>query len=168
MDSVIGRLMASHSLTPNFATRGPGSCNASMAVLTGTSPASPARNTEGHHRDISAIRASDAIFRTMTFQSGHAHELLRNKGTKMPLELGQVATVARVLELGEGQIWRRDEKRFRGRQRYVRIQFVCIGGQRVQVQGCRRDGSIPAGSKSTEVAANRFGRRGGFLRAAAP
>ena len=82
----------------------------------------------------------------------------------MPLELDQVATLARALELAEGQVWRRDEKRFRGRQRYVRIQFVCLGGKRVRVQACKRDGTIPAGSKSTEVAADRFGRRGGFLR----
>lgn len=67
-------------------------------------------------------------------------------------------------ELGDGQIWRRDEKRFRGRQRYVRIQFVCRGGTRVRIQGCKRDGTIPAGSKSTEVDASRFGRRGGFVR----
>jgi hypothetical protein len=45
----------------------------------------------------------------------------------------------------------------------VRIQFVCIGGKRVRVQACKRDGTSPAGSKSTEVDANRFGRRGGFL-----
>jgi hypothetical protein len=81
----------------------------------------------------------------------------------MPLELDQVAALARALELSEGQIWRRDERRFRGRQRYVRIQFVCIGGKRVRVQACKRDGTVPAGSRSTEVAANRFGRRGGFL-----
>jgi hypothetical protein len=79
------------------------------------------------------------------------------------LTLNQVATLARALELGEGQIWRRDERRFRGRQRYVRIQFVCIGGERVRVQACKRDGTVPAGSRSTEVAVTRFGRRGGFL-----
>ena len=81
----------------------------------------------------------------------------------MPLKLNQVAILARALELREGGVWRRDEKRFRGRQRYVRIQFVCRGGERVRVQGCKRDGTVAAGSRSTEVAANRFGRRGGFL-----
>lgn len=81
----------------------------------------------------------------------------------MPLELDQVATLARALEISEGQVWRRDEKRFRGRQRYVRVQFVCWGGERVRVQGCKRDGTIPPKSRSTEVDASRFGKRGGFL-----
>jgi len=73
---------------------------------------------------------------------------------------------ARAIELKmfAGSVWRRDEKRFRGRQRYIRIEFVCHGGERVRVHGCKKDGTMPAGSRSTEVAADRFGRRGGFLK----
>lgn len=82
----------------------------------------------------------------------------------MSLEINQVATLAHALEISEGQIWRRDERRFRGRRRFVRVQFLCLGGKRVRVQRCKLDGTIPAGSKSTEVSADRFGRRGGFLR----
>lgn len=81
----------------------------------------------------------------------------------MSLQLDQVATLARALEIRDGSVWRRDERRFRGRQRYVRVQFVCIGGKRVRVQSCKRDGTIPAGSRSTEVDASRFNRRSGFL-----
>jgi hypothetical protein len=81
----------------------------------------------------------------------------------MSLHAEQVAVLARALEIPSGSVWRRDEKRFRGRQRYIRVEFVCLGGKRVRIQGCKRDGTIPAGSRSTEVAAERFGRRGGFL-----
>lgn len=82
----------------------------------------------------------------------------------MALELDQVATLARALEISEGQVWRRDEKRFRGRRRYIRVQFICIGGKRVRVQACKIDGALTEGSKSTEVDASHFNRRGGFIR----
>lgn len=81
----------------------------------------------------------------------------------MPLELDQVTTLARALEIRDGQVWRRDEKRFRGRRRYVRVEFICRGGRRVRVQGCKIDGTAPKGAKSTEVDTSRFNRRGGFL-----
>lgn len=81
----------------------------------------------------------------------------------MALQLGQVATLARALEVPAGSVWRRDEKRFRGRQRYILVEFVCLGGKRVRIHGCKKDGTVPAGSRSTEVSADRFGRRGGFL-----
>lgn len=81
----------------------------------------------------------------------------------MSLQFDQATARAIDLKMFAGSVWRRDEKRFRGRQRYARIEFVCLGGKRVRIQGCKKDGTIPAGSRSTEVDADRFNRRGGFL-----
>ena len=65
-----------------------------------------------------------------------------------------------TLALSEGQVWKEDDKRF---TRYIRIQFVCVGGRRVRIQRCLPDGTVPKGARSTEASADRFGRSGGYL-----
>lgn len=59
----------------------------------------------------------------------------------------------------EGQIWKEDDKRF---DRYVRVEFVCVGGERVRIKRCHRDGTFWKAGRSTEASAARFGKRGGY------
>lgn len=58
------------------------------------------------------------------------------------------------MHLLPGQIWKDTDPRV---DRYVIIQFVCVGGERVRVNSCDKNGDRHKGDRSSEAAVARFG-----------
>lgn len=58
------------------------------------------------------------------------------------------------MRLLPGQVWKDIDARV---NRYVLIQFVCVGGRRVRIKSCNKKGVSPFAARSTEAAVARFG-----------